>query len=244
MMPELKEGNALHQQVKDAIIELIKNGEYKPNSQLPTEAEFCDEYGVSRTTVRSALQQLSTEGYVYRKRGSGTFVSPDKVKQVLTTTVDQFTTQIEMQGKKPLIKVLKLEVVPADEYLADMLKIEDGEPVNMLERVRYVNEEPLQYEIAYLPWYKTPGLNQKACEESLYKLLETQFELKLSRTVESLELFTADEESADKLHVNIGDPCLSLDTVAYTKDGTIIEYSKTIFRGDLAHFVIERNYDK
>lgn len=241
-MEELKENHALHQQVKDAIITLINTGEYKPHSQLPTEAEFCEKYGVSRTTVRTALQQLTAEGYVYRKQGSGTFVSASKVKQKLTTTVERFSEQITMQGKKPLIKVLELEVIPADEFLSDVLKMEEGQPVNVLERLRYANEQPIQYEIAYLPWYKTPGLNKKGCEKSLYDHLESQFKLKISKTVETLELFIADQLAAEKLQINIGDPCFSLDTLAYLADGTIIEYSKTIFRGDLAHFVIERNY--
>ncbi|MEH7305514.1 GntR family transcriptional regulator [Neobacillus drentensis] len=242
MLEEPKDGSALHLKVKDAIIQLINEGEYKPDSQLPTEAEFCEKYGVSRTTVRTALQQLTMEGYVYRKRGSGTFVSAKKVKQILTTTVDHFSSQISMQGKKPSIKVLQLEVIPADEYLSEKLKIQEGEPVNTLERIRYVNEEPIQFETAYLPWYKTPAIDKHGCENSLYKLLETQFGIKVNKTIETLELFIADQEAAEKLHISVGDPCFALDTFAYLLDGSTIEYSKTIYRGDLAHFVIERNY--
>lgn len=242
MSVETKDGSALHLKVRDAIIQLINDGEYKPEAQLPTEAEFCDKYGVSRTTVRTALQQLTMEGYIYRKRGSGTFVAANKVKQILTTTVEHFSKQITMQGKKPLIKVLQLDVIPADEYLSEQLKIAEGEPVNMLERVRFVNEEPLQYEIAYLPWYKTPALNREECEKSLYNLLENHYGLKIKKTIESLEMFIADEDSAEKLQISSGNPCFALDTLAYLHDGTIIEYSKTIYRGDLAHFVIERNY--
>ncbi|MEO2075295.1 MAG: GntR family transcriptional regulator [Bacillus sp. (in: firmicutes)] len=242
MVEEAKDGSALHLKVKDAIIQLINDGEYKPNSQLPTEAEFCEKYSVSRTTVRTALQQLTTEGYVYRKRGSGTFVSANKVKQILTTTVDHFSSQISMQGKKPLIKVVKLEVIPADEFLCEQLKLQEGEPLNMLERIRFVNDEPIQFETAYLPWYKTPALNTQGCEKSLYNQLETQFGLKIHRTIENLELFIADQEAAEKLNIEAGDPCFALDTQAYLHDGSVIEYSRTIYRGDLAHFVIERNY--
>ncbi|MEH7415010.1 GntR family transcriptional regulator [Neobacillus drentensis] len=243
MIEESKEANALHHKVKDAIIQLINNGEYKPNSQLPTEAEFCEKYGVSRTTVRTALQQLTTEGYVYRKRGSGTFVSGNKVKQILTSTVERFSKQMTMQGKKPSIKVLNLDVIPADQFLSEQLHIQNGEPVNRLERIRFVNDQPIQVEISYLPWYKTPSLDKKGCEISLYQLLEQQFHLKISRTIENLELFTADQETADRLHISAGDPCFVLYTHAYLGDETVIEYSKTIYRSDLTHFVIERNYE-
>jgi GntR family transcriptional regulator len=69
-----------------------------------------------------------------------------------------------------------------------------------------------------------------------------QFGLKINKTIETLELLIVDREAADKLNISIGEPCFELDTQAYLSDGTIIEYSKTIYRGDLAHFVIERNY--
>lgn len=108
--------------------------------------------------------------------------------------------------------------------------------MNVLERIRYVNEEPIQFETAYLPWYKTPAINKHGCEKSLYKLLETQFSLKINKTVETLELFIADQEAAEKLQICVGDPYFALDTFAYLHDGSIIEYSKTIYRGDLAHF--------
>ncbi|MFC0478380.1 UTRA domain-containing protein [Robertmurraya beringensis] len=78
----------------------------------------------------------------------------------------------------------------------------------------------------------------------LYKLLQTQYDLHVSKTIENLELYQPDEEIAKKLQIPVGSPCFSLDTHAYLEDGSIIEYSKTIFRGDLTHFIIERNYNR
>lgn len=241
-METVNKDGALHSIIKDSIIDLIKNGEYKPNTKLPTEAEFCETYKVSRTTVRTALQQLTVEGYIYRVQGRGTFVSENKVRQFLTSTVEQFSEQITMQGKNPSIKVLNLKVIEANSFLANLLGQNIGDPINKLERIRYVNDLPLQYEIAYLPWYKTPGLNIEACEKSLFKVLESQFNLKVKRTVEHLELTHADEVISEKLDIPAGSPCFLLETHTYTEDGLEIEYSKTIFRGDRAHFVIERNY--
>jgi GntR family transcriptional regulator len=233
---------ALHFKVKESIIQMIKKGEYKPHSQLPTEAEFCKTFGVSRTTVRTALQQLAVEGYVYKKQGKGTFVSDSKVTQVLTTTIYNFTDQLTNQGKRPNTKVLSLLVIESDEFLSELFSIHKGDPVNRLERIRYANDEPLQYMISYLPWRKTPGLNAKECEKSLYRLLESQFHLKIKKTNEILELSLADEDIAKKLEVKVGSPCFSLITYAYLSDGSLIEYSKTIFRGDKTNFVIEREY--
>ena len=233
---------ALHSAVKESILTLIKNGEYLPHTKLPTEAAFCQEFGVSRTTVRTALQQLTVEGYVYRVQGRGTFVAENKVKQVLTSTVENFSDQVMMQGKDPSTKVLSLTVIEADEFLAGLFDLNIGDPVNKLLRVRYVDNVPLQYEAAFLPWFKTPGLDVAACETSLFRLLDTQFGLAVKTTVEHLELALADETLADILEVEIGSPCFSLETRTYMEDGNIIEYSRTHFRGDRAHFVIERNY--
>ncbi len=66
--------SSMHQQIKEEIIQKIESGDYEPQSKLPTEAAFCDAFGVSRTTVRAALQQLTQEGYVIRRQGQGTFV--------------------------------------------------------------------------------------------------------------------------------------------------------------------------
>ena len=224
-------GKALHVKIKEEIIKLIKAEEYKPNTLLPTEAEFCEKFGVSRTTIRTALQQLTIEGYIYREQGRGTFVSESKVKQTLSATNVQFGEQLLTQGMKPLIKVLSLLVIPADEFLVNLFQLKEGDPINKLERIRYANDEPLQYEIAYLPWYKTPGLDKAECEKSLFKVLEVQFNLKIKKTVEQLELVLADEEIADKLHIPINTPCFSMETYTYLEDGTPVEYSKAIFRG-------------
>jgi len=239
---EVNKEAALHSIVKESIINMIKSGEYQSNTKLPTEAEFCKTFGVSRTTIRTALQQLTIEGYVYRIQGKGTFVAENKVKQSLTSTVEQFSEQIMMQGKNPSIKVLQLKVIEATDFLAKQFKQNLGDPVNCLERMRYVNDAPLQYEISYLPWYKVPGLDSAACEKSLYKMLETKYNIKISKTVEHLELILADDTISKKLEIAPGSPCFLLETFAFSEDEAAIEYSKTIYRGDRAHFIIERNY--
>lgn len=243
MLKTTNKVTALHSAVKESIVQMIKNGDYQPNTKLPTEAEFCKSFEVSRTTVRTALQQLTVEGYVYRIQGKGTFVSENKVRQTLTSTVENFSDQVMMQGKNPSTKVLGLTVIEANASLAKRFDLDIGDPINKLVRVRYVDSVPLQYEVAYLPWHKTPGLDMKACETSLFRLLKNQFNLKVLKTIEHLELALADESIAEKLEIPNGSPCFSLETHTYEADQSVIEYSKTYFRGDRSHFVIERNYE-
>lgn len=236
------ESKPLHEKVKDEIVQLIVEEKYKPNSMLPTEADFCEKFGVSRTTIRAALQQLTIEGYIYRVQGRGTFVSDNKVKQTLSTTSIHFSEQMKLQGKKATIKALSLQVIPSDEFLADLFHLKEGDPINKLERIRFANDEPLQYETAYLPWFKTPGLKRELTEKSLYQLLENQFQLTIKRTVEHLEIAFADEKTAPLLDIPADTPCISITTIAYLENDVPIEYSKAVFRGDKANFVIERNY--
>lgn len=222
---------------------MINKGELLPNTQLPTEAELCNRYNVSRTTVRNALQQLTAEGYIYRIQGRGTFVSNNKVKQTLThTKAGNYREQLKLQGKKPSIHVLQLTVIPADMFLQNILHINEKQPVNKLERIRYADEVPLQYEISYLPWHLTPGLNREACEDSLYNLLQSQFDLSISRTEEHIHIVTADKKIAEKLNTKAGTPCFEIETFAFLENETIIEYSKAYFHGERASFIIERNY--
>ncbi|WP_088033887.1 GntR family transcriptional regulator [Evansella clarkii] len=233
---------SLHSYVKDELIKDIQNGTYPIKSQLPTEANLCDRFGVSRTTIRNALQQLVTEGYIERIQGKGTFVANQRVRQTLSSTEGNYSEQLQLQGKKPKIKVIDLSVVPSDSFLASVLNIEENEPVNKLERVRFANEEPLQYEIAYLPWRLTNSLNKEGCETSLYMLLKEQFQLSIGRTEEHLHIILANETVAEKLNLPLHAPCIQIKTHAYLKDGTKIEYSVAYFHGEKASFTIERNY--
>ncbi|GAF20387.1 transcriptional regulator, GntR family [Bacillus sp. JCM 19047] len=234
--------SAMHQQIKENIIEKIEANEYAPQSQLPTEAEFCDTYGVSRTTVRTALQQLSQEGYVVRRQGQGTFVAEPKIRTNLSQTVTSFTEQVTSQGKKPFIKVLSLQVIPADEELSHLLHTDANAAIQKVIRVRYVDEKPLQYEIAYVPWTIAPGITEEQCSVSLYSTLRDHYSVRIARTEEHLQLTTMDPSIAKHLASEEQTPCFYLETLAYLEDGTIAEHSQTYFHGERASFQIERHY--
>src|SRR5699024_2575943 len=110
-----------------------------------------------------------------------------------------------------------------------------------IERVRFANGEPTQYEIAYIPWDVEPGITKNHAETSLYESLENDFEIKITQTTEKVEIILADEKLQEYIYVEKDVPCFYIETIAENGDGRI-EFSKSYFRGDKTSFLIERQY--
>jgi len=240
-----KQEASLYCIVKNSIFEKIQSGIYKVGDKLPTEMELCTEYNVSRTTVRIALEQLALEGRIEKVQGRGTFVSKPKILQSLSSAGKGFSNQMLEQGYKPRIEILDLRVIPADGSLAKKLQLKENDPVNKLIRMRFANDEPLQYETSYVPWHFAPGLinDEEDCKSSLFKLLQTKYNIKIYKTVEAIEPILADKKVSEHLEIPKGTPIFALETLTYNNEEIPIEYSEAVFRGDRSKFTIERYYD-
>lgn len=234
---------SLHAFIKEELIERIKTNIYKVGDQFPTENELCKEFDVSRTTVRIALTQMAQEGFLIRQRGRGSFVAEPKVYQTLSHTENRFSQQLQAQGKKGTIALKKIEVIPANGAKQDQFKLEENDPIQKIKRVRLSNNEITQYEVAYVPWKIAPGLNKEHLETSLYQTLKNTYNISIYKTTEIVEITLADKDISHYLECEIGQPCFYIETVAEDKDGRIIEFSRSYFRGDKTSFNIERYYD-
>lgn len=234
---------SLHAYIKAELLDRIKSNKYKKGEQIPPELELCKDFNVSRTTVRTALNQLTLEGYLVRKQGKGTYVADQKVRQTLSHTVHRYSDQIAVQGKKAEIVLVGLATVPANDMLAQSLKLNVNDPVQRIERVRKANGDITQYEIAYIPWNIAPGITQEHAETSIYAALEEQFAVYIAKTTEHIEITLADENISTYLECKEGLPCFYIETIAQNKQGQPVEFSKSYFRGDKTNFMIERNYD-
>lgn len=233
-------GKSLYTIIKFKIIELIKSGKYKVNDQLPTESEFCEEYNVSRTTIRLALQQLELEGIVKRIQGKGTFVSMEKIQTPITHKILSFAEQ--MQGRNSESKVIELKVIPADAAISNILGVKEKEPVTKLVRLRCVDGEPIQYHTSYIPWGIAPGIESDECTVSLFELLRTKYGINISRGIESIEPILTDEIVSDYLEIPVGSPSLMSESTTYDINDVVIEYAQIINRGDRTKFIIEQSY--
>ena len=153
----------LYDQLVDLLKEKIET-ELEPNTKLESERELSNRYGLSRTTVRLALQELEKMGYIYRRHGKGTYVSDLSKKANNITSAYSFTEQMKALGKQPKTVILEFETIEANKYFANKLQVSLGEPLYKMKRLRLADDEPMMLERTYLPVKKFWNLTQALLE--------------------------------------------------------------------------------
>src|ERR1700740_668660 len=140
----------LYSRVETVLAGEIADGDLKVGDQLPTEDSLIARFGVSRITVRRAIQNLVSGGLVEIRRGTGTFVAPPKSTQELTE-LSGFVEDMHALGRKPTARVMGKDIVTADKTVADQLALNKGERVVRIRRVRQADGIPISFDETYLP---------------------------------------------------------------------------------------------
>jgi GntR family transcriptional regulator len=235
-LPPLDEKSAqpLYQQLQRALRVAIENGVIAPEDALPPERDLAEMLGVSRITVRKAIDELAAEGLLVRKQGSGTFVSNRVEKNFAKLT--SFSEDMRARGREPRSVWLTKATgtVTPEESLT--LRSSPGTPVFRFHRIRYADDAPMALEYATVLASCLPSVD--AVESSLYEALEQTG----NRPVRALQrlravLFTA--EQAKLLKAQERDAGLLVARVGYLKDGSAVEFSQSYYRGDIYDFVAE-----
>jgi GntR family transcriptional regulator len=227
-------------QVMDTLKEAIEQGDMKPGEQLPGEPELCRLFDVSRTVIRQALKELEYEGLIKREKGRGTFVAEPKIGESLFQELTGFYQDMEAKGHRAGSKVFKQEAVPATAKVAKLLKIKPGTAVVQIDRLRFVQGEPIVLVTAFLPFAPYPKLLEADLEnQSLYVFLEREYGVEIMRSHRILEAVPANEYEAELLQAQKGAPLIMLDSVSYLADETPIEYYHALHRGDRSRFEVE-----
>lgn len=229
----------LYFQLKELIIEAIRSGAYKHGSMIPTEKEFSEIYQISRTTVRQAVTELVQEGWLYRIKSKGTFVSTPKINQDFIQRLETFQEQMARSGMEPGTEVLDLKVVPASEAVAEALQMQGGEAVIYLYRRRFANKEPILLAETYLPYELCKFvLDHDFVQESLYDILKVSEDtevLRIHRRVEAVEATACDVEYLD---MKLGKPVQLFHSIGSNVYGKPVEYSVARYRGDRNSFEV------
>ena len=229
----------LYHQIKEDLLDAIKGGRLAPGDQIPTELELMARFGVSRATVRQALGQLVSEGYLEIRRGLGTFVAPPKIEQGLTGFYS-FSREIERMGMRPGTRVLALTREHATQSVASALCLQTGDPVVALRRLRLADDEPLIVETSYLPAERFPGLEHRDFDQHrLYDILTIEYGTRPARAREEFEPVLMSSEDAALLNKRPGDPALLLERTTFDAQGGPIEFCRSIVRGDRTRYFVE-----
>ncbi|CUH97603.1 hypothetical protein P22_3734 [Propionispora sp. 2/2-37] len=229
----------LYYQLKQLLLNEIRTGNFKEHDCLPTEIELSNMFGISRPTVRQAINELVNEGYLSRLKGKGTFVTKPKINQEFVHIIENFNEGMLRKGIKPKTKVLKLKLIPADEELSQALAVEPADKVIELSRLRYANDEPIVLVSTYIPYALCPEIMEiNLKEQSIYKTFEKN-NLFIKKVRRFFEAQKANETDAQLLEIPEGDPILYFETKAYLQSGAVIEFSKLKYRGDRNKFIVE-----
>jgi len=223
--------------------ESLNSGKYQKGDKLPTEKELCQNYGISRLTVRRAMDELRREGFIERLKGKGTFVTGSKREEQLAILTG-FTDEARKRGSETRSVVLenKLVRVPAD--AVELFDIPADAMVVLLKRVRFLEGEPYAIEEAYLNVgadIRFLNITQRDMEkESLYGILRKEFSINISYAEEEMELTRLKKEEARFLRQDQDECAIMRKRFTYTKSDICIEYVISLYRADKSKFRIVR----
>ncbi|MET9019978.1 GntR family transcriptional regulator [Actinopolymorpha sp. NPDC004070] len=218
-----------HAVVRAHLLELIRDS-LEPHQKLPTERKLCDELGVSRLTVRRAVEQMVNEGEVYRIQGSGTYVAEPAIRKREALT--SFSDDMRSRGLVPGSKLLKAEETVAGARESWLLGVSPGEPLVHLVRLRSASSVPMCLEEVWLLARVAPGLLETTLEDSLYEALLARYSITLDRTRQQVRATVVDTAQAGLLEVPALTPALLVERVTYDVRGRAIELASSLYRGD------------
>ena len=226
-------GSPRYFQVKLALQALIADlGE---GASLPAERALAEQLGTSRTTLRKALAELSGEGVLRRTQGSGNFVAPPKIVHVRQLT--SMTQDLDAEEMRVTSRILEFRRQRASREVAAHLEVPTGERILRLVRLRCVDDEPLAIEEAHLPG-RLLGLEAQLAERgSLYATLRKCYDTEIASVEDTVETAVATPAEADLLTIGAGQPMLLIHRTARDATGTVVEWTRSVYRGDRFRFV-------
>ena len=236
---ELRQGLSRHEQVSQWVRERIEGGALGADAQLPSEHDLSARFGVSRVTVRRALQTLEADGLIYRRQGLGSFVSPPRVAQGLVRLTD-FAQDMERAGLSASSRVLHHATEAAPAAVAERLGLRPGATVSRLDRLRLADGEPVALDRTWLPPYYAQLLEgHDLTSETIYRVLERNYGIPVLRGCYRIEASVARAVEADALGVPDGAPVLVVERTSFTAGDRAVYYQRRSYRADRVAFDLE-----
>lgn len=226
----------IYQVIENDIKKKINQKELVSGDLIPSENQLKDIYNVSRMTVRQALNNLVNDGYLYKHKGKGTFVSNRKIEKNIHG-VRGFTEEMESIGRTVRSEVKTFDEIVPNKDIQEKLFLEKDELVYHITRVRYGDDIPVLHEELYIPKNLFKDLTTDDLQESFYKYVEGNMKLKISHCIQSIEAKTGSKLVNDALMITKTQPVLSIVRNTFLNNGRPFEYVISTYRSDQYRFV-------
>jgi len=236
-MIEKSTSQPLYQKVEEEILQRFKH--HTPLTAIPSERELCEIFGVSRPTVRRALEELEKKGEVFRLAGKGTFISDKKYTDHELESFIGFYEDASSQNKRPTSKVLQQIVISPKHEVAEKLGITENDQVFLLERLRYVDNEPICLVSSYIPLSVCPNLiSSDFSDLSLYTFLRAHG-IVIHKAKRSIEVKKASLRESTYLGIEKESPVVLFQSLGFKKDGSPFEFVQSRYPAYKARFESE-----
>lgn len=232
----------LKYQVYEALKESIVKGEFKAGAMIPSEAELCEKYSVSRTTIIAALQMLQTDSFIYRKQGKGTFVSEPKISRDLSSSKNRFFGMMESDKDiNPSTQILQIRTELIDSTNASILGVAPNEKIVFLKRLRLIDDVPVAITWSYMLWEYGAELLQTPLESdfSITRYMREKYHQEPVSGSIKLTVETAYGQDAHLLEVPEGFTCCKTMSTSFIGSKQF-ELAFTLMRADKFEFTIKR----
>ncbi|OLE12406.1 MAG: hypothetical protein AUG89_07660 [Acidobacteria bacterium 13_1_20CM_4_56_7] len=238
-MPQ-KSGNGVpaYQRIQGVIRKRIEAGQLRAGDAVASERDLAKIHQVSLMTARHALATLEREGVVERRRGIGTFVAAPKIQ---FNKLMSYTEQMASRSMTATAKILVAKVIHDEQEVTARLSVPSHSGVVKLERLRQAANEPFALETCYLSDSEFPNLlSTPLGRDSLFKILERDYQVELGYADEEVDASAADPRTAEHLNIRRGDPLLRIRQLIYSAKGKAIMYVLGLYRSDRHKLLIRR----
>lgn len=223
----------LYHQLHQIMRNRIESGLWPLEAPIPTEAELCEEFEVSRATVRQAMQRLVQDGLIRRRRGKGSFAAKPRIDHDLLTFYSFSAYARQQLGTELTDHLLSATVAQASAALAEILQIGEGDPVVEIRKVKLAEGQPIFLSTLYVPERLCPGLEKDdLAAGSVIELLQEKYRHRIVRVKGSFDAVLAGKEESELLEVEIGAPLILYHRVRFTGDGRPLLVSEHLICSD------------
>ncbi|WP_131741806.1 GntR family transcriptional regulator [Actinomadura roseirufa] len=217
-------------QLRAILLDLIEQGGLPVDAPVPSERELCRRYGLSRMTVRQAVDQLVAEDRLRRIPGKGMFVARPKVR--MPKELVSFTEDMRALGMRPGSVDLACRTLDADARLARWFDVRRGAAVHLLERLRLADGEPMAVERSHIPAEAAPDLfARRPPDASLFEVLEREYGIVMDAGEQTIEAGPAGADDAGLLRIDPGSTVFFLRQRTFSR-GACVEVSLATYRAD------------